>query len=122
MKNLILRLKTLVLDRQTWYFNSNILKYLLFHTLNLKCWVIREKYRVFRKRYDIPSLNWSLCTSYYVDFRRLLRVKVTLEVTFSTNGTKSHKASPIKNLNIRTFLSISINPTTYFWKFLVLED
>ena len=48
-KNLGSRFKTLDFDRNSRYFESEILKYQVFHTLNSKYQVFRAKYLVFRK-------------------------------------------------------------------------
>ena len=54
-KYLVFRSKTLDLDRNTRYIESEIPKYQVFHTLNLKYQIFWAKYLVFQKRCEIPG-------------------------------------------------------------------
>ena len=64
--------KTLDFNRNTRYLKSEILKYQVFHTFNLKYQVFRAKYLVFQKRCEIPGFYWILCVSSSISFRSSL--------------------------------------------------
>ena len=66
---LVFRSKTLNFDRNTRYFESEMSKYQVFHTLNLKYQVFRVKYLVFQKRCEIQGYQWILCVRSSIDFR-----------------------------------------------------
>ena len=56
-KYLVFRLETLDLDRSTRYFESEISKYQVFHTLNSKYQVFRAKGLVFKKGVKSPVIS-----------------------------------------------------------------
>ena len=56
-KYLVFRLETLDLDRSTRYFESEVSKYQVFHTLNSKYQVFRAKGLVFKKGVKSPVIS-----------------------------------------------------------------
>ena len=75
MKNLVFQSKYLVF-RNTRYFESEISKYQVFHTLNLKYWVFRAKYLLFQKRCEIPGFQWIVCISSSIGFHIIIRILI----------------------------------------------
>ena len=68
-KCLVFRSKSLDFDQNARYFDSEIWKYQVFCTLNLKYQVFRAKYLVFQKRCEIPAFQQIICMSSSIGFR-----------------------------------------------------